>query len=74
MSGPIHEEYYELTAVRDGNFSDLEDKLTPEEKSEYRKTAEQFASADISMTESSDRSFAQPSQETTEQLRKLGYK
>jgi len=72
--GPLREEYYDLSAVRDGLFEDCRDSLDEETKAEFRSTADQFVSSSMNTTAVTSPELQQPTQETEEQLRQLGYK
>lgn len=71
-AGPLREEYYHLDAVRGGDFAGCGECLSTAHKERFREVATQFTSRRV-VTEPTDE-FVQPSQETQEQLRNLGYK
>jgi arylsulfatase A-like enzyme len=72
--GPLREEYYDLSAVRDERFEDCGDSLNEETKAQFRSTADEFVSSSMRASDSRERTLRQPTQETEKQLRQLGYK
>jgi arylsulfatase A-like enzyme len=73
-SGPLKEEYYHPSAVRDGDFADIGNDISIDRRKKLKQIATQFASKNPLAKKSENQIFIQPSQETEEQLRKLGYK
>ncbi len=67
--GPVLTEFYELDAIRSGDFSELD---SPSNTTELQEVAEQFVLAEQS-SYSSSVSAVTPSQETEERLKDLGY-
>jgi arylsulfatase A-like enzyme len=69
-SGPELEEFYRLSAVRSGDYSG--DSVSDNRRRELRDTAKQFIASGTEYD--SEQRASRPSQETIQQLQKLGYK
>jgi hypothetical protein len=73
--GPVHEEYYRLSRVRDGQYGDVGDELSADVKRRLRTAAEDFITQERAGAELDERRVrARPDQETEELLEQLGYK
>lgn len=73
-SGPVHSEFYELAAVRDGEYANRWTETPKAKRERFLSVAEQFITERSLDTGQVDATAVQPSRSVLRQLERLGYK